>query len=52
MTDQPETPGRRMSRLIRETPPPSSRQQLLDSFRRTWAKPAPKPDTTEETHRG
>jgi hypothetical protein len=44
MSDQPETPGRRMSRLIRDTPPRSIRQQLLDNFRRTWAKPTPKPD--------
>lgn len=38
MTDKAETPGQRMSRIIRETPPPSSRDQLLDSFRRTWAR--------------
>ncbi|MBZ9638010.1 hypothetical protein [Streptomyces sp. PSKA30] len=40
MTDQPkpETNGQRMSRIIRDTPPASSRQRMLDSFRRTWAK--------------
>jgi hypothetical protein len=50
MTDQqPETPGRRMSRLIRETPPRSIRHQALENLRRIWAKPTPKP--TEENDR-
>ncbi|MGV9242195.1 hypothetical protein [Streptomyces sp. NPDC003710] len=45
MTDQPETPSQQMNRIIRDTPPRSSRQQLLDSFRRTWAKTNPQKET-------
>lgn len=49
MTDKPETNGQMMSRLIRDAPPRSSRQQMLDAIRRTWANPAPK--TEKETDR-
>lgn len=45
---QPETPSQHMNRLIRDTPPRSTRQQLLDSFRRTWAKTS----TPKETDHG
>jgi hypothetical protein len=36
MPDQPETPGQRMGRIIREQPPMSDRRRLLDNLRRTW----------------
>ncbi|MCG3039183.1 hypothetical protein L7D48_01110 [Streptomyces sp. S1A] len=39
MTDQqqtPETPGRRMSRLIRATSPVRARRALADAIRGSW----------------
>lgn len=44
---QPETPSQQMNRLIRETSPLATRDSLLDSFRRTWAK-----TTSKENDRG
>ncbi|MFE5629932.1 hypothetical protein [Streptomyces sp. NPDC056543] len=36
MTDKPETTGQQMNRIIREQPPKSDRQRMLDNFRATW----------------
>ncbi|WP_187282950.1 hypothetical protein [Streptomyces sp. MS191] len=49
MTDEPkpESNGRRMTRLIRDTPPKSDRQRMLDNFRRTWAKPTTKKENDD-----
>ena len=50
MPEKPETPGQQMNRIIREQPPKSDRQKMLDSFRRTWAKSKTNP--SEENDRG
>ena len=42
MTDQqpqpPETPSRRMNRLLRETSPRSTRGAMAAAIRKTWAR--------------
>ncbi|MZE56155.1 hypothetical protein GTY86_33775 [Streptomyces sp. SID5770] len=38
MTDKPETPSQRMSRMIRETPPRDAAQRMRESIRRTLAR--------------
>ncbi|HET9383108.1 MAG TPA: hypothetical protein VFP69_20080 [Streptomyces sp.] len=43
MTDKPDTPkpetnGQRMNRLIRQAPRRTTRRQMGDSIRGTWAK--------------